>query len=182
MKWWIGEGNKEVKVGGLKATTKVFAKANPPTLIMAYFVSSIVPSFFTLSFFSKLMKGFLFSNNLPNEQIAVTVLQQVDKSEIFTVDSPLEGIDYQDYLSFLFKVLDSMLNLQICIFILINLTIYFIIMKKLSEIDWKLDWLNYWKLTNSLFLYFGLFSIWIFSNINIFFMQKVLESLNNFSS
>ena len=76
---------------------------------------------------------------------------------------------------------------------------YFIIMKKLSEIDWKLDWLsnfkygnwikpkildwlNYWKLTNSLFLYFGLFSIWIFSNINIFFMQKVLESLNNFSS
>lgn len=107
--------------------------------------------------------------------------------------APLED---NEYFSNLIDILDSSFNLYICIFILINLTIIFIIFKSLSDLNYNLDWLSkykygkwfqlkiikilhYWRTSNLVFFYLGLFLIWLFSGINIFFIKYVLIGLKS---
>jgi hypothetical protein len=70
----------------------------------------------------------------------VTIKQNSDGN--FEAQSPLED---NEYFSNLIDILEGSFNLYFCIFILINLTIIFIIFKLLFDLNYNLDWLSKYK-------------------------------------
>lgn len=184
-------GGVAVFKSGIQASSSVLAKsALPSSVKMAFILSGGAASYFTFETSRRIWRASEASKVKP-VSVDVTIKQNSDGK--FEAQSPLED---NEYFSNLIDILDSSFNLYICIFILINLTIIFIIFKSLSDLNYNLDWLSkykygkwfqlkiikilhYWRTSNLVFFYLGLFLIWLFSGINIFFIKYVLIGLKS---
>ena len=112
------------------------------------------------------------------------------------INNPVLPLEDELYLSKLIDLLQNSFNLYICIFLLINLCIIFLVFKSLSDLNYNLEWLSKykygskiktiiikiissWRKSNLLFFYLGMFMIWLFSAINLVFIQFVLQGLQS---
>jgi hypothetical protein len=182
----------EMEAATAVLTSKAVVLSLPPTLKMGFILSSGAASYFTFETSRTIWKAQSVSNTKPSK-LDVTVTETNSGS----FEAPLENAEY---FSTLIDILEGSFNLYICTFIIINLTIIFYIFKKISslrgELNYNFDWLskykygniiqtklkwilNHWRNSNLLFFYIGLFIIWLFSSINIYFIHYVLLGLKS---
>lgn len=138
----------------MKSTTRAAPSliskiALPPTFKLGIVLSSGAASYFTFKTSRLIWRGTQLSSSKPDSPLwrkVITIKQNPSGS--FTASSPLEGLENKEYLSNLIDILNGILNIQVCVFILKNLIIFFIIMKKISEINFNFEWLSKYKYGN----------------------------------
>lgn len=179
---------------GVKSASGFISKSGlPPTVKMGFVLASGAASYFTFETSKSIWKGVEISKAKPTK-VDVTISQ--NSTGNFSASSPLEDSWFNDYVTNLLDTLNGILNIQKCVFVLINLIIIFLIMKKLFDKNMNLEWLikykygksiqylfiklqKAWINTNNLFLNIGIFSVWIFTSVNMYFIGIVLERLQS---
>nr|UEX92998.1 hypothetical protein [Paramarasmius palmivorus] len=190
-------GGASVFSAGIKASASVFkssAVSLPPTFKMAFILAGGGASYFTFEDSRSIWRASTWSKTQPADHVDIT--KRGDNFESSSNVEPSCPLENETYLAHLVDVLQNSFNLYICIFIIINLCIIFLILKSLSDLNYNFDWLSkykygnkiriklvnilsYWRKSNLLFFYIGMFMIWLFSAFNIMFIKYVLLGLQS---
>ena len=130
-------GGAAVFSTGAKAASSFITKSGlPPTVKVGFVLASGAASYFTFETSKLIWKGTQMSTSKP-KSVDITIKES--NSGSFTANSPLEESWNNDYFSNLVDILSGVLNIQLCVFVLINLIIIFIIMKKISDMHLNLE-------------------------------------------
>ena len=191
-------GGAAVFSGGLKASTSILKSTTmsaPPSVKLGFVLAGGTASFFTFKIANKIWQATSYSTTLPSDGVDITIKKSSSGNfEVHQENNPKSPLEDETQFSHLVDVLSDSLNLYICIFVIINLCIIFLFLKIMSDREYNFDWLSkfkygatlrtklvkvlsYWRTSNLIFFYVGMFMIWLFTGINLIFLKYVLTGL-----
>ena len=135
-------GGAAVFKAGIDASAGVLkTTALPPTLKLAFIGVGGAGSYFIFRGSQSVYEA-ISSRGLSDadkKSVNITITENKDGSFTGEKNNPECPLEDELYLSKLIDVLQNSFNLYICIFILINLCIIFIVLKSLSDLNYNLD-------------------------------------------
>lgn len=169
----------------------------PPTVKLGFVLAGGASSYFTFKPSQKMWQGTSYSTSEPSGGVDVIIKKAVNGAfEATSKNNPKSPLENETEFAHLVDIFSDSLNLYICVFIIINLTIVFLFFKFISDRDYNLEWLSkykygptlrtklikllsYWRTSNLIFFYLGMFMIWLFTGINLIFLKYILTGLQS---
>lgn len=193
-------GGAAVFSAGLKASTTILKSTTmsaPPSVKLGFVLAGGSASFFTFKIANKIWSATEYSKSEPSDGVDIIIKKTSSGSfEFNSKNNPQSPFEDETQFTHLVDVLSDSLNLYICIFVIINLCILFLFLKIMSDREYNFEWLSkfkygatlrtklvkvlsYWRTSNLIFFYLGMFMIWLFTGINLIFLKYVLTGLQS---
>lgn len=193
-------GGAAVFSTGLKGSASILKSTSmttSPSVKLGFILAGGASSFFIFKIANKIWEVTSYSKSEPSDGVDIIIKKNTNGSfEVNQKNNPQSPFEDETQFAHLVDILSDSLNLYICIFIIINLSIIFLFFKVLSDREYNFEWLSkfkygpslrtkiikilsYWRTSNLIFFYLGMFMIWLFTGINLIFLKYILTGLQS---
>ena len=192
-------GGAVVFSSGMKASYSILkstAMSASPSVKLGFVLAGGSASSFTYLIANNIWQGTSYSTSEPSDVDIIIKKNTNGSFEVNSTNNPKSPFEDETQFAHLVDILSDSLNLYICIFIIINLSIIFLFFKVMSDREYNFEWLSkfkygptirtklvkilsYWRTSNLIFFYVGMFMIWLFTGVNLIFLKYVLTGLQS---